>query len=251
MIKQDDKLLIARINDLFSLCDKYCCARFSDFLDGAEQAVIQDNVRIPYGYNTVLFGGFKESEKKIMGVFPEWEEPDEGVFPIVCLKAEGGFTRKLTHRDYLGTIMSLGITPQKLGDIVVYDGYAYIFVHSDVAGYTAENIRKIGNQGVKVSVIEDIGSITVERRYKTISAVCASERLDAVVGAAINVSRSAASSLISSGKVKLNHRETEKQSETIREGDLISVRGYGRYLVDKFGGTTRKGRLQIVLKQYI
>lgn len=247
----ENKLLTAKTEDLFKLCDKYCCPRFSDFLDGAEQAVIRDEIIFPCGYNVAEYGGFDDSEKKMLGVFPQWQEPDFSEFPITCLKIEGGFSRQLTHRDYLGTIMSLGIAPSKLGDIVVGAGFAYVFIHSDVAGYVNDNIFKIGNQGVKITVIEDTTSVEVKRQYKTIEAVCASSRLDAVVGAAANVSRSESARLIGAGKVKLNHRECLKPSEELHEGDLLSIRGFGRFIAYQFGSETRKGRLHITLKKYI
>lgn len=251
MMDSDEKLLISKTEDLFRLCDKYASARFSDFLDGSELRTIRDNVVIPFDYNVMFFGGFGDAEKKIMGVFPQWSEPDTGEFPIICLKVIGGYTRKLTHRDYLGTVMSLGIAPQKLGDIVVYDDFAYVLLHNDVAEYVSDNLHKIGNQGVKVELIDNPDVIKIERRYKTIGAVCAAPRLDAVVGAAANISRAQSAALINAGKVKLNHRETQKVAETVREGDLLSIRGYGRFLVHSFDGETRKMRLHITLKQYI
>lgn len=247
----NEKLLCAKTEDLFSLCDKYCNARFSDFLDGAEQAIIEDTVIFPYGYNVMFFGGFPDAEKKIMGVFPEWEDADASAFPVSCLKIEGGFSRKLNHRDYLGTLMSLGITSSKLGDIVVCDGFAYAVLHSDISGYVKDNLHKIGNQGVKVTVIDNLDDIKIERQYRTFGAVCASVRLDAVVGAAVNISRSLSSGLIEGGKIKVNHREIYKPSETVKEGDLLSVRGYGRFIVHSFDGETRKNRLHITFKQYI
>ncbi len=246
-----EKLLLSRTEDLFRLCDKYATARFSDFLDGAELAVIADKAVIPYNYNVAYYGGYADAEKKIMGVFPDWEEPDFDAFPIVCIKVIGGYTRKLNHRDYLGTVMSLGITPQKLGDIVVGDDFAYVMLHSDVAEYVADNLHKIGNQGVKVERITDLSEVAIERKYKTIGAVCASTRLDAVVGAAANISRSQSAMLIGGGKVKLNHREIQETSKPVKEGDLLSIRGYGRFLVHSFDGETRKQRLHITLKQYI
>ncbi len=247
----DEKLLISKTEDLFRLCDKYSSARFSDFLDGAELATIEDKVVFPFDYNVLIYGGFGDAEKKIIGVFPQWEEPDTNEFPIVCLKVVGGYTRKLNHRDYLGTVMSLGIAPQKLGDIVVCDDFAYVLLHSDVSEYVRDNLNKIGNQGVKVEIINDLTEIQIERKHKTIGAVCAAPRLDAVVGAAANISRAQSAALINAGKVKLNHRETEKVAETVKEGDLLSIRGYGRFLVHSFDGETRKMRLHITLKQYI
>lgn len=247
----DKKLLSAKTEDLFRLCDKYCCARFSDFLDGAEQAIIADEIFFPADFNVLIYGGFDDAEKRIIGVFPQWQEPDKNEFPITCLRIDGGKTRKLTHRDYLGTIMSLGITPAKLGDIVVCDNGAYVFLHSDIAEYVSENLHKIGNQGVSVSIIKDTASFKVERSYQTLELVCASERLDAVTAAAANISRSESAKLIEGGKVKLNHREMYKTSETVKEGDLLSIRGHGRFIVYAFGNETRKKRLHITLKKYI
>lgn len=247
----DKKLLIAKVNDIFKLCDKHCAAKFSDFLDGAELAVIDDEFLFPFGFNTVIFGGFDDAEKKMIGVFPDWQEPDISEFPIKCLKIESGYTKKLSHRDYLGTIMSLGITVSKIGDIVVSGNSAYVFVHDDIAEYVLKNVHKIGNQGVSVSVIDDMSSVKIERQYLTIDTVCASERLDALVGAAANISRSESAKLIEGGKVKLNHREISKTSVSVNEGDLLSVRGFGRFLVYKFGNETRKKRLHVTLKKYV
>lgn len=246
-----EKLLVSKTEDLFNLCDKYAQPRFSGFLDGAEQAIIFDNVIFPYGCNVLFFGGFSDAEKKIMGVFPQWTEPEKNEFPITCLKVEGGYTRKLTHRDYLGTIMSLGLTSQKLGDIVVCDGFAYILLHSDISEYVADNLHKIGNQGVTVTVIDDLSQIQIERQYKTFGTVCASPRLDAVIAAAVNISRAQSATLINSGKIKVNHREITHTAESVKEGDLLSIRGHGRFLVHSFDGTTRKNRLHITFKQYI
>ena len=250
-METSDKLLISKTEDLFKLCDKYASPRFSDFLDGAELRVIKEKVFFPADYNVVFYGGFDDAEKIIMGVFPQWHEAELSEFPVACIKVEGGFTRKLTHRDYLGTVMSLGISPSKLGDIVVSDGFSYILLHSDIVQYVKDNLHKIGNQGVKITHIHNLQEIKLERRYRTISAVCAAPRLDALVGAAANISRAQASALIGAGKVKLNHRETDKVAETVKEGDLISVRGYGRFIVSSFDGETRKMRLHITLKQYI
>ena len=247
----NDNLLLAKIQDLIRLCDKYACARFSDFMDGGEIAFLENEFHFPYGYNYMLFGGCDDCERKILGVFPEWEEASKDTFPISVLKIEGGFNKTLTHRDYLGTIMSLGIERKKTGDILVNDRTAYIFVYEDVADYIKNNIRKIGNQGVKIDILGLTGFEAPKRRFKRIDAVCASARLDAVAAAAAKISRHEISSLINSGKVKLNYREINEVSKTVKPGDLISIRGFGRYILSEIGDETRKGRFHIVLNKYI
>lgn len=247
----EDKLLLAKTEDIVRLCEKYSCARFSQFLDGGEITVIEDNFRFPYGCNFMLFGGYDESERKILGVFPEWEEPLAESFPIVVLKIRCTFKNELTHRDYLGTLMSLGLERAKMGDIIVEDGFAYVFVCADSAEYIKENIRKIGNKGVKTELIELSDFTPPPRKYEEIDTVCASLRLDAVVGAAAKISRAEASRLIEDGKVKLNHREVCEGAKSVSPDDLLSIRGFGRFIFAEASGETRKGRIHIRLKRYI
>lgn len=247
----ENKLLIPRIDDLFRLCDKYACARFSPFLDGGEIAEIEDSYVMPYGCNVMWFGGADNCERKILGVFPEWEEPSKQDFPIKIIRFEGGFSRELSHRDYLGTIMSLGIERNKTGDIIVNGKTAYVFAYDDIADYISSGIRKIGNQGVKSEALEVSDIVVPEPMLAEMNAVCASERLDAVVGAAAGVSRSNAAALIRGGKVKLNHRETADVSKSVKNEDLISIRGFGRYIFRETGAQTRKGRVHIKLYKYI
>lgn len=244
----DKKILLSRTNDLFKLCDKYASPRFSQFLDGAEIADIRDNIHFPYGYNVMFWGGFEDCERKVLGVFPEWEESEENKFPISVIKFTSGFTKKLTHRDYLGTVMSLGIDRVKIGDILVEESSAYVFVYSDIAEYIKNNISKISNIGVKSEILSGDNIDIPRKNYRIAEAVCASLRLDAVIAGALNMSRNVSVQLISAGKVKLNYREESHASKLLKEGDLVSVRGYGRFFLEEAGNETRKGRLHITVK---
>lgn len=235
---------------MFALCGKYASARFSQFLDGGEAADIRDNVHFPYGYNVMFWGGFDGAERTVMGVFPEWEEAAEDKFPVSAVKFTHGFSKKLTHRDYLGTAMSLGIDRAKTGDILINGGTAYVFAASDIAEYIAGNINKIGNVGVKAEVLSAAAVDIPQRMYRTEEKVCASMRLDAVISGVFNISRGESSELIGAGKVKLNYRETSNISAAVKEGDLVSLRGHGRFMLGEIGGETRKGRVHITVKFY-
>lgn len=245
----EEKLLLARINDLFKMCDKHCCGRFSGFLNEGEQAVVYDKFYIPTGYNTGWFGGYENAKRRVFGVFPEWETPDE--FPIRALRITHTYKKELSHRDYLGSIMGLGIDRGKVGDILINDMTAYAFVLDEILGYIKENLNKIGNIGVRVEEC-DIGDVTyVPDKTIRMEITAASERLDAVISAMLNISRSAAADLIKSGKVGVNHREALDGAGTISEKDVISVRGFGRYIYLGSGGQTRKGRMHITVEKYI
>lgn len=245
----DKKLLLARTKDLFTLCDKHCEAKFSGFLDGAQAAVIEDDFSVPYGYNTMFFGGYEGAERRIFGVFPEWEEARSDEFPISVVRIDAPKFRTLTHRDYLGTLMSLGFERSKTGDILVDDNGAYAVLMSDIAEYAVRNITKIANIGVKIYKAEEFTIPKPNTMEKT--CVSASVRLDAVTAAALNISRTVSEKLISGGSVKVNHRETADRSKQINEGDLISVKGYGRFILKETGQKTGKGRLHITVEKFL
>lgn len=245
------KLLIARCEDLMRQCDRYAMPRFSQFLDGAEQRIIMENVHFPFSYNVKAFGGYDGAERKILGIFPEWILTEDDEFPISVLKITSGLGITLTHRDYLGTIMSQGLDRNKTGDIITDGDSAYIFVCEDIASYLKDNIKKIGNKGVKIE-ISAVSKINIPKpQLEEINTVCASLRLDAVVGAVCNVSRIKATELIKSGLVKVNHMECYNVSYTVKENELLSVRGFGRARFMEISGETRKGRLHITAQKYV
>ena len=245
-----DALLLARARDLVKQCERSAAAKFSAFLDGAEQALILEKVGV-YGLNMKMFGGYENAERKILGVFPEWEEPTDSEFPISVLKIKSGYGRDLTHREYLGTLMGQGIDRSKTGDIIIDGKTAYVFVSADIARYLADNMTKIGNQGADIEICA-IDEVEIpEPKRETVGAICASLRLDAVVAALCNISRGQSAKLINASLVKVNYRECTDVSRPVAENDLISVRGHGRFVFLHSDGETRKGRLHITAEKYI
>ncbi|MBR0027699.1 MAG: hypothetical protein IJP58_03535 [Clostridia bacterium] len=247
----DTKLLLAKTDDLFRLCSRRSEAVFSDFLDGGERVVIEDSHSMPYGYNTMFFGGYSGSERTILGVFPDWEEAEESAFPLAVLRFDVPKFRELNHRDYLGTLMSLGIDRSKTGDILTDETGAYAIVSADIADYIAANITKIANAGVKTRIISTAEFTPPRPKREERACIAASERLDAVIAAAYNISRAISERLVKEGYVKVNHRENISRAATLKEGDLVSVRGYGRFILKHLGANTQKGRLHIVVEKYI
>ncbi|MCX7714719.1 MAG: YlmH/Sll1252 family protein [Clostridia bacterium] len=245
----EDKLLIARINDLIKQCDKYGRARFSSFLNPAEQVQIEEY--FAREVNMHFFGGYEGAQRCMLGIFPDWQEPEEDVFPVTVLKIFSRFGEGLSHRDYLGGVLSLGIDRCKTGDILVEEDGAFVFVSDDIAEYIKSNLRKIGNHGIGVDTV-DLGQIVLPKEKTEIfETVAASARLDAVLAAALRISRNNCAKLIKAGKVQVNYKPCEDLSCNLSVGDLICARGFGRLKLDDIGTTTRSGRLHISLKRYI
>ena len=247
----DKKLILARADDLFNMCERRGAAVFSSFLDGGEAAFVDDSFHVSRSENAMLFGGYDGAERKMLGVFPEWEEKNGASFPISVIRFETPKFRTLTHRDYLGTLMSLGIDRSKTGDILTDETGAYVMVESGISDYILNNINKIANAGVKGRIIQTAGFEPPKPKTEVKQCVVASERLDAVIAAVYGISRAQSEKLVKGGAVKVNHRETVSGSALLNEGDLISVKGMGRFTFKSADGATMKGRLHITVLKYI
>ncbi len=245
----EDGFLQARLEDALELCERYACPRFVGFLDERQRALSEAFLR-RRGNPILSWGGFPEAERILLGVFPAHMEPDEASFPLISL----GFTYRtgisLTHRDFLGTLLSCGVKREKIGDIVCGDGLAVAFVEEDLAPFLRDQVVKVGGEGVTVTAPYE-GPLPAGRRFLEIRQTVASPRLDAVVKAVAGISREEAARRIAAGLVSLNHQPMESVSAAVREGDLLSIRGEGRYRVEEIGPPTRKGRLQLTAKKYI
>ncbi len=242
-----DGVFLNKMQDVAELCEKYHTPRFSGFLDEREQTLLlKDGL-----FGGVLFGGYDDAERRILGVFPDWIEPEEMEFPIQILEFVKKYDTKISHRDYLGTVLSLGIERRKIGDILVGEKSAYMFVMADIADFICDNIRKVSGCGVDIRICKMCEVTLPERQFEIIDTVAASMRADAVLAALIKKSRSEAKSLISSDKVSVNHCVIADVDTAIKEGDLLSVRGFGRAELIRIGNKTGSGRLHVTLRKYI
>lgn len=250
-MNSEEKLLVAKINDLFRLCDKYQTPQFSDFLNEAECEIIKKNIGDSLGYNCCFFGGYENAQRAIFAIFCEWQEIDIKKIPIKVIEVTKKYDKELSHRDYLGTVLSTGIKREQVGDILVTDDGAYIFINSDLADYVSANLTKISNTGVRNRIC-DISEIKVPKpEFEIINTVCASKRIDAIIGGMLKISRKDSSNLILGEKVSVNHTVIKNISFNLKEEDIISVRGYGRFVYLGENGKTRSDRLHIKIKKYI
>ena len=247
---QDKTNLPSRIQDAVLFVQRRNCPKFIGFLSEQETSLALSNLKYVTDVSYRLWAGYEEGERAVLGIFPPNMEIDTAVFPIVAVCFNYREQDKLSHRDFLGALMSLGIERDTVGDIAVDTGKTIVFLHKNIADYCLSQIQKIGSVGVSVN-ITDANNLSLTKRFEEKSATIASTRLDNIVGAICNLSRSKALQLIEDGFVAIDGIITTKSTKQIPSNCKLSVRGYGKFVVTAVDQITRKGRIILEYKKYI
>lgn len=246
----EGRLLEARLQDGVFLADKRGVPQFTGFLDERERAYAQGRLGNIKDVTAEFWGGYEDAERVCAGIFPYGIEPTEESFDVTAITAVFRASASLTHRDFLGALMSLGLKREVIGDILTENGRCVFFVKSDVVSYVLEQLDRVGGEGVSLSRGIEY-PLPDGAKFQAITSTVASNRLDCVVKALTNTGRDAACTLIRSGRVTLNYSEELSNSAAVADGAKISVRGYGKYIIDSIGPQTRKGRLSFRARKYI
>lgn len=246
----DDTILEAKLQDAVRLSFSGGRPRFVGFLDERQADAARAVMNKICFENYMLWGGHSGSERVVFGAFPDFQDPDPSAFPIVAVTARFRKADVLTHRDFLGALLSHGINRETLGDFLVEEGRGILFVREEIADFLMSQVEKVGRVGVKLSLGAE-EPLPLGRQMEERSCVVSSLRLDCIVAAVLGVSREKSASLISSGMVSLNHAETLAPAQQVKEGSKLSIRGKGRYILSGIGRVTKKGRLGITVQKYI
>lgn len=210
------------------------------------------------GARHVFYGGYPDAERTILLLLPDYIEnpalfvPDESDNPLCllrCTAPQGA--RALTHRDYLGSLLSLGIKRDVAGDILVGKDGADIVILKSIASFLAENYTKAGNVPLSCQIAAIGELIAPEPHIEEVRKSVASVRLDNMLDAAFGISRTEAAIAISHGLVYINDIEAAKPDARLVPGDKLVLRGHGKAVFREICGTTRKGRLSVLIERYI
>lgn len=274
-----DDILAARLLDLAQRCERDIPSA-SGFLNPAEQheatlLLRREKILRPvevledrrfelekYGSGGYWFwGGYEGAERKRFFTFPAYlfytAETVDGLLPDDAMTAvliEGSGYASFTHRDYLGALMHLGIERDSIGDILPQsDCSAVLFALPPVAGLlmSSEGLTSVGRDRVKVAPFDVPDGFGRKEETKRIEGVVSSTRLDCAAAVLCCLSREKAKELIRSGLVQRNYEDEMSPDAPVEEGDVISVRGYGRYRIEEFGSRTRKDRLHIAAVRFL
>ncbi len=241
---QETAYLKKRLTDLSRRAEQKNIVTFSHFLNLNELNILHQSVReLHSSFET--FGGYEQAERQMAAFIPDalsyaWEYP---IRTVRLAPSHRKFAEDLTHRDVLGALMHLGIKRETLGDILLPEDGIYVFCADAVADYLTDNCTKIRHTTVTAALI-DAQEFHYEPKRMEKEGIVASLRLDTVLADVCKLSRSAAQKRISEGSAFLNSKKILQNDYLCQEGDLLSVRHYGKFQIQSVGQVTKKGRIK-------
>lgn len=237
--------------DQLAAADAYYEAGCTDFLSPDCHAAICEIAKFETDVTVTTFGAFKAFERARLFLTPPYQEPDAAFEHIALIEID--YPQKfvtLGHKDVLGALMGLGINRSKVGDIVKTPNGFQVAVSKALAPYLALHFDQVARARVKVTEVPLEAAYEVVIEFETVSGTVGAMRLDSVLALGHRLSRSEAKTLIEAGQVKRNHRVETLGAKSVDVGDLISCRGYGRFIVAEISGETKKKRLHVTLNKY-
>ena len=247
----EERILLGRVWDKYDQCRRRSIPTCTGFLSPQEQAAARQMLRmmgVESGF--ALWGGYPGAERCQLHFLPEWQtEPSADA--IVCLRCSFYEPGKLTHRDFLGSLMGLGLTRESIGDILVSDNSADVLVSSSVAEHLTREWHEAGRTALKVAAISTEEMTVPAPQIRELRDTVSSLRLDSVLSVGFSLSRGKASEAVESGRVQVNWTDCQKPDRLLSEGDVLSVRGLGKCRLSAVGGVTKKGRIFITVERYL
>ena len=249
----EDRLLLAKVLDRAEQAVSRSVPAHTDFLSPQQQAQARELLHLAGIPETAWLcqGGYEGAERNILLFLPDWMEPEMAESPLRCLRASFRAEERLSHRDFLGSLMGMGIVREKVGDILVSPGSCDLIVLESVAEFLLQSWDSAGRARLHVTEIT-AGELHIpQARFEEVRDTVSSLRLDAVASTGFRMARGKAAELIASGRVQVNWRECTKGDKLLSEGDTVSARGFGKFQLAQVGGVTKKGRISIVVKRYV
>ncbi len=257
--KPEDKLLISKMLDKIELAKAKNKIQYTDFLDGYQKHLLEKILIQEKQDNYIISGGLEDAERNIIVFYPEKLKEIvqinyQNILPIVCIRLQlpKEMYGKYSHRDYLGGLIKLGIKREKIGDILVFEDGADILILEKISKFMLQNLSELtrfSKSKIEKVSIEEIREKTIHKQEMQM--IVASMRLDCVIAELLKTSRGEAEEIIHSGRAFINFENVDKLTKQVKEKDLITVRGKGRFEIERIEGISKKGRIKILINKFI
>lgn len=244
----NDKVLLSNIYDKIILASKTEKTVFTNEFYPMSIWNHIDNLQDKFDVEFRFSGVFQEAERRMLA----FTKKSELIYPIKLLeiRSKSKF-EMLQHKDYLGSIMSLGIRREKFGDLVLNNDVCYIPVCEDISGFIIGSLDKIKRSPCSISIINDIEEIQINRNFEEKVIITTSMRLDCVVSSICKLSRSKAEDLIKGKKVMLDSSEEIERARIVKNNNVLSIRGFGKFMIIGETSKTSSDRIKLLIKKYI
>ena len=257
--KPEDKLLISKMLDKIESSKSKNKIENTDFLDMYQKHLLEKILKQEKVDNYIISGGTEDTERNIIVFYPEKLKTVVGinykkVLPIVCIRINlpKEMYGKYSHRDYLGGLMKLGIKREKVVDLCVFEDGADILILDEISKFllsTISSLTRFSKSNIEIINVENIRKKKIEKEELKI--IVPSMRLDAVISELLRTSRGKSEEIINEQRVFVNFDNIDKLTKQIKEKDLITVRGKGRFEITKIEGTTRNDRIKLIVNKFI
>lgn len=253
-----EELTVSRLDDIVRLAQKKKSAVRSSFIAATDLCAFSQ-FKLPFGISKIMWGGYDGAERLCFIAYPDFltfdsEEVINSTCGISVLTVTNTSGDKLSHRDYLGSLMSLGIERKTVGDILISDNKALIFILDPISDYVAQNMEKVAGSRVNITRSVSVNAEIIsnflpktERREIIVSSL----RLDTVISEVYSLSRNVSSQLVEREAVRINHTPCCAREKNLCDGDLVSVNSKGRFKVGQTIGITKKGNLILEIFVYV
>jgi len=249
----DERMMLARALDRMNRAQNRSIPCATQFLSPAQRAALGPLLAASGNPKHLFCGGYEGAERAVCVFLPDWQEPDGWMAEEELAAVEAAFPAggQPTHRDLLGGLMGIGLTRDRVGDILVGEAAAQIVCLRDAAPIILSQFEQAGRHRLKLKEIPLAGLSPAPAEVKVVHDTVAALRLDAVLASGFSLARGRAADCIAGGRVSLNHRECLKPDKLVEEGDVLTCRGLGRCVVKAVGGQSRKGRIIIEIERYL
>ena len=256
--KQEDKILLAQILDKIEFSMQREKLEYTYFLDMYQISLVKSFMKKIDFENYILYGGFENAERNILIIYPDKynanmiEKNYSKIIKVIRITLNDEEKGQYSHRNYLGGIVKVGMKREKVGDILVSDDGADILVKDETAdtlGQELGTLTRFENSKIEIVDLQDLRQ--QEIKVEELSIIVPSLRLDNFVSDLAKTSRSKAVQIIDGERVFINGQNETKASKQVKLGDIITIRGKGRFIVKEFSGTTRSGRTVVKIEKYV
>jgi len=261
--KVEDKLLIAKICDKLKFMHTKNQVQITDFLDSYEQNIVLKMLQLCKEKQFIIYGGYEEADRKILILYPEKLQEvfnkshiDNKIIndtiKVVSITLPQELQGTYNHSKYLGGIMKLGLKREKIGDIIVNELGADILVQNDIAKYLETSLKDLTRFQKAEIITKEISELVIlPIKKEEIIILIPQMRLDVIISEILHLSRNKANEIISQERVFVNYELKTKNATMLKQGDILTIRGKGKFEIGEIISQTAKGKLRLKVEKYV